>query len=79
MVTLDHSSDWQLLQWLAGAPTLILISYYWMVPESVRWSLVNERVEEARRTVSRAAKCNGVTVPDEVIDAELVLLQYVVL
>ncbi len=61
-----------MLQWLAGAPTLLLPLYFWFVPESVRWSVVNGRKEEARKTVNRACKINKVHIPEDVLNDELV-------
>lgn len=40
-------------------PGLIVITYYWLVPESVRWLLITGRVERARELLRKAAKANN--------------------
>lgn len=40
-------------------PGLIVISYYWLMPESVRWLMVTGRIELARQKLRNAAKANN--------------------
>lgn len=40
------------------APGLLLIAYFWLVPESVRWLLVNGRVDKAVKILKRIAYVN---------------------
>ncbi len=42
------------------------------MPESVRWLIANKRPDEARAIILKAARMNGVTIPNDVIDRELV-------
>lgn len=45
-----------------------LIFYIWMLPESLRWLLVNRKYNKAIGVVNRAAKCNGVNVSQKTLD-----------
>lgn len=40
-------------------PGLIVITYYWLVPESVRWLMVTGRIERARQVLRKAAAANN--------------------
>ena len=33
------NSNWQLLQIVLTLPSLLFLSYWWVVPESVRWEI----------------------------------------
>lgn len=52
--------DWVLLQILMSVPPLIVISYYWIIPESVRWHLAKNQNTKAIKIIKQAAKTNGV-------------------
>lgn len=47
-----------LLRWLF-APNAVLLTFVWLVPESVRWLLVQHRRPELQRVLERAAAWNG--------------------
>ncbi|KAF6035184.1 Orct [Bugula neritina] len=59
------SKDWFYTQIATTAPALLFLSYIWLVPESARWLLSKERTAEASEVVSRAARMNGVALPDD--------------
>lgn len=50
--------DWQSLQLVLSLPSIILISYYWLVPESPRWLFTVGRVDESVTVLKAAAKRN---------------------
>lgn len=50
--------DWQKLQFALSIPSIILLSYYWLIPESPRWLFAIGRVDEAVSILEKAAKCN---------------------
>lgn len=50
--------DWQHLQFALSIPSVILISYYWLIPESPRWLFAVGRVDESVKVLEKAAKCN---------------------
>ena len=54
---LNH--DWHLLQMVLTAPTVIFLSYWWLVPESIRWQISKEKYREARKQIIYVAEKNG--------------------
>lgn len=51
--------DWQKLQFALSIPSIILLSYYWLIPESPRWLFTIGRVDEAASILEKAAKHNN--------------------
>ncbi|XP_037025919.1 organic cation transporter protein-like [Bradysia coprophila] len=49
-------------------PLLAVISYFWLVPESVRWLAIQGRREEATKVILRAAETNSIKLSDYVLD-----------
>lgn len=49
---------WQHLQIAITVPSIILLSYWWIVPESPRWLLAIGRQKDACKILKRAAKVN---------------------
>lgn len=60
--------DWRTLQVALTLPGLCFLCYWWFIPESVRWLLSQNKRAEAIVIIEKAAKENGVTVPQEVLD-----------
>lgn len=50
--------DWRIFQMAISLPSAILISYYWIMPESPRWLLTAGRTDEAIKILEKAAKTN---------------------
>jgi hypothetical protein len=65
--------DWQKLQFALSIPSIILLSYFWLVPESPRWLFTIGRVDEAAKILEKAAKCNNM--PTENIRSDLAAIQ----
>jgi OCT family organic cation transporter-like MFS transporter 4/5 len=42
------NDDWRTLQVVFSAPAVVFVSYWWLMPESVRWLIRKGRHEEAR-------------------------------
>ncbi|XP_076389828.1 organic cation transporter 1 isoform X1 [Megachile rotundata] len=55
---------WFALSLATSVPFVLLFSYYWIIPESPRWLLSKNRIDEAEVIVQRMAKINGRTVPN---------------
>lgn len=49
---------WQHLQLAISLPSIILLSYWWIVPESPRWLLAVGKQKRACEILTRAAKIN---------------------
>ncbi|KAK8719526.1 hypothetical protein OTU49_013981 [Cherax quadricarinatus] len=60
--------DWRYLQVAVTAPAFLLITYNWIMPESVRWLVAQDRKTEARKIIERAARFNAVEVPKYMLD-----------
>jgi len=58
--------DWTYIQFAISAPSFILLIYGWLLPESARWLLSRNRVDEAEAIIQNAAKVNKVTLPKNV-------------
>lgn len=50
--------DWRLLFQILYIPTILFISYYWLIPDSVRWLIVKGRNEEAIEILQKIGKIN---------------------
>lgn len=50
--------DFRTMLRILYAPGVILFSYFWIVPESVRWLLITGQVDRAVKILKRAAKFN---------------------
>ncbi|XP_052749990.1 organic cation transporter protein-like isoform X2 [Galleria mellonella] len=50
--------SWRLLTQVLYVPQLIVISYFWILPESVRWLMSKDRYEESEAILKKVAKTN---------------------
>lgn len=50
--------DWRHLQLALSIPSLVLISYYWIIPESPRWLFTIGRLDESAVVLEKVAKFN---------------------
>lgn len=50
--------DWRELQFALSIPSIVLVSYYWLVPESPRWLLTADRCDESAAILRKAATVN---------------------
>ncbi|KDR22929.1 Organic cation transporter protein, partial [Zootermopsis nevadensis] len=57
--------NWRLILRASYLPSLLCISYYWILPESVRWLQSQGRTEEVKTIMLRAAKINGVKLSEQ--------------
>lgn len=62
--------DWRYLQLALSLPSIILISYYWLVPESPRWLFTVGRIDEAAKVLEKSARMNNL--PTENIHRNLI-------
>jgi len=57
--------DWMRLQLAIGVPTIGFIIYKWILPESPRWLISQGRFDEAEAVFKKAARMNGVPLPEK--------------
>jgi len=57
--------DWVNLQLAISIPCLLLLTYYWFIPESPRWLMAEGRFEEALVILKQGAKANRRTLPPD--------------
>ncbi|XP_059183085.1 solute carrier family 22 member 13-like [Centropristis striata] len=61
--------NWRILQMVLFSPLLIFLGIsYCFLPESPRWLLTQGRKEEAQKELQRAARVNGRTVPEHLLE-----------
>lgn len=60
--------DFRFMLRVLYAPGLLVIFYFWLVPESVRWLLVSGRVDRAIELLEKSAAANGKELPQQSID-----------
>ncbi|XP_078666890.1 organic cation transporter protein-like [Branchiostoma floridae x Branchiostoma belcheri] len=66
---------WKWLQVIITVPTLLFISFWWLIPESPRWLISRSRHKEAAAILRKGAKVAKVTLPDEVFHDNIPLTQ----
>uniref|UniRef100_H3BYM9 Solute carrier family 22 member 13b n=1 Tax=Tetraodon nigroviridis TaxID=99883 RepID=H3BYM9_TETNG len=60
--------NWRIMQLVITSPLfLVLILYYWFLPESARWLLTQGKMEAARKELQRAARINGKKIPETLL------------
>merc|ERR1719431_1478914 len=65
--------DWTTLQIVSYLPLVVLLSLYWLVPESPRWLIGAGKLEEAKTIIRKAASVNGREVPEHLLkEADMV-------
>ncbi|KAL4646446.1 solute carrier family 22 member 23-like [Arapaima gigas] len=52
--------DWKVLQAVIICPLVLMLSYFWIFPESFRWLLVTQQYKEAKGLLIQMAKKNKV-------------------
>lgn len=49
---------WRYLIMALHIPCFLIISYYWILPESVRWLLSRQKFDEAKKILDNVARVN---------------------
>ncbi|XP_062137311.1 organic cation transporter protein isoform X1 [Drosophila sulfurigaster albostrigata] len=60
--------NWRRLLQIAYGPSFILVAYFWILPESVRWLLSVGKEERAKNILRKAAKVNKRKLSESVLD-----------
>nr|XP_046264029.1 solute carrier family 22 member 23 [Scatophagus argus] len=64
--------DWQVLQAVIICPLLLMLSYIWIFPESLRWLLATQQYCRSKWIMERIAKKNGANME---LDADNILTE----
>uniref|UniRef100_A0A0B7BP68 Major facilitator superfamily (MFS) profile domain-containing protein n=1 Tax=Arion vulgaris TaxID=1028688 RepID=A0A0B7BP68_9EUPU len=67
--------NWSHLQMALSAPTVLLLVFIFVLPESPRWLINKGRYEEATKVIQRVAQGNGVTLREKTLDLQEVELE----
>jgi MFS family permease len=59
---------WKPTIYILYTPPILLLSYFWIIPESVRWNLSKGRIEQAKNTLRRVAEVNGKPISETSLD-----------
>lgn len=59
--------DWRLLLRIAYTPSLIHISFFWILQESIRWLLTQRRNDQVKDQLRKAARKNKSDLPEEML------------
>ena len=55
---------------MAYAPLIALLVLWFLIPESPRWLLAKGRIEEAKNILTKGAKINKKSLPDELFQVK---------
>jgi len=62
--------DWKYFQISLACPTGLLLSLYWLLPESPRWLIQKGKFDKATDVLTRAAKGNGVVLSEKAMQLD---------
>lgn len=70
------SIAWMIPQWRSmlialNVPCLLIISYYWILSESVRWLLSKQKYSEAKEVLQTVARVNKTDISEKSLNALL--------
>ncbi|KAI8422098.1 hypothetical protein MSG28_009986 [Choristoneura fumiferana] len=60
---------WRTLTRVLYAPQLLIICYYWIMPESVRWLMSKRRCDKSEQILQKVAKCNKKELSQKTLEA----------
>ncbi|KAK3084599.1 hypothetical protein FSP39_016090 [Pinctada imbricata] len=55
--------NWRHIQLAITLPSLLTVGYYWLVPESLRWLIIQKRVTQVEELVAKITKVNKLPYP----------------
>ncbi|XP_060072925.1 organic cation transporter protein-like [Ylistrum balloti] len=58
---------WKYIEIACAAPFSIILTYWWLLPESPRWLITKHRYEEAKVVLQKVAKVNKVVLNDNLL------------
>lgn len=62
-------TEWRTLSIVLYSPIFLIVSYYWLLPESPRWLISKNKFNEAKKIINKMARMNNKTVTEKSINA----------
>lgn len=62
---------WRYMIMALHIPCFLIVSYYWILSESVRWLLSKQRYDEARQVLEKVARVNKKKISEKSMNALL--------
>jgi len=56
--------DWQTLSLVLSAPNILVLAYWWLLPESPRWLIAKNKEEKLMQVLENGAEVNGKPKPE---------------
>lgn len=60
--------NWRYIQIAISVPSLLAVFYIWLVPESLRWLMMKDKIEQAKRVVKSVTDFNKLPFPTRTMD-----------
>jgi MFS transporter, OCT family, solute carrier family 22 (organic cation transporter), member 4/5 len=60
--------DWRWYQMALTLPGLLFLTYWWFIPESVRWLITKNKKDKAIKQIQKIAHANNKEIPKEILD-----------
>ncbi|XP_028417308.1 uncharacterized protein LOC114541706 [Dendronephthya gigantea] len=60
--------DWHYIQLLSTTVCLLQVALVWFLPESIRWLLINNRTDQAKKVVEKISNFNKISFPKEIFE-----------
>lgn len=60
--------DWRHIQIAISVPSVLSVFYIWLVPESLRWLMMQDKIEQAKNVVKSVTKFNNLPFPSSTMD-----------
>lgn len=68
--------SWRTFLRVVYAPGFILIFYYWLIPESLRWLISKNRISKVQHVLKRMSKINNKHLSDKSLEVLLNVSKY---
>lgn len=63
-----YVNNWRTILQIIYTPSILFFSYFWIIPESVRWLITKDRQEEAAAIIVNVSKVNNVKLSPETLE-----------
>ncbi|XP_063419083.1 solute carrier family 22 member 3-like [Mytilus trossulus] len=60
--------DWRNIQLAISVPSALALTYIWLVPETLRWLMIKDKIDQAQKIVKKITKFNNLSFPARTMD-----------